>query len=171
MGRTVSPLVTGYASLVIYANGTATVGAWGTELHYTPDMVSIRQNLPLIVDGGRPVPGLTNNHFQRWGATLGNKAYVWRSGIGVTADGALVYAGGGDLSIATLADVLTRAGAVRAMELDINTDWVDYFYFDPPAREAAGPANATKLLPGMVSSTKRYFEPSSRDFIAMFAGG
>jgi hypothetical protein len=169
MGRTVSPLINGYASLVIYNNGKATIGAWGKDVSYTPNMVSIRQNLHLIVDQGRPVAGLNQNNFQEWGATLGNKLFVWRSGIGVTADGALVYAGGPDLSIATLADVLARCGAVRAMELDINTDWVDYFYFDPPAAGTASPANATKLLPSMVSSTKRYFEPSSRDFIAMFA--
>jgi hypothetical protein len=169
MGRTVAPIISGYASLVIYNNGKATVGAWGTEVTDSPNIVSIRQNLALIVDQGHPVAGLTDNKFQKWGATLGNNQYVWRSGIGVTADGALVYAAGADLSIATLADVLARSGAVRAMELDINTDWVDYFSFDPPSGAAAGPANASKLMPAMVSSTKRYFEPSSRDFIAMFA--
>jgi hypothetical protein len=168
-GRTVAPIIDGYASLVIYSNGKATVGQWGTDVRYSPDIVSIRQNLALIVDHGRPVSGLNDNKFQKWGATLGNKQYVWRSGIGVTADGALVYTGGADLSISTLADVLARCGAVRAMELDINTDWVDFFYFDPASGQAASPANASKLLPSMVSSTKRYFEPSSRDFIAMFA--
>jgi hypothetical protein len=170
MGRTVAPLINGYASLVIYNTGKVTVGSWGSEVTYSPSVVSIRQNLHLIVDQGRPVVGLDQNNFQRWGATLGNKLYVWRSGIGVTADGALVYAAGPDLSIATLADALVRAGAVRAMELDINTDWVDFFYFDPPPTGAASPENGSKLLPGMVSSTTRYFERSSRDFIAMFAG-
>jgi hypothetical protein len=168
-GRTAAPIINGYASLVIYRDGRATVGQWGRDVTATPDVVSIRQNLNLIVDQGRPVPGLTDNKFQKWGATLGNKLYVWRSGIGVTADGALVYAGGGGLSIYSLADVLARCGAVRAMELDINTDWVDYFYFSPPVGTPASPANGTKLLPAMVQSTKRYFEPSSRDFIAMFA--
>ena len=33
---------------------------------------------------------------------------------------------GPDLNITDLADVLVRAGAVRAMELDINTDWVNF---------------------------------------------
>jgi hypothetical protein len=168
-GRTAAPIINGYASLVIYRDGRATVGQWGRDVSATPDVVSIRQNLNLIVDQGRPVPGLTNDKFQKWGATLGNKLYVWRSGVGVTANGALVYAGGSGLSIYSLADVLARCGAVRAMELDINTDWVDYFYFNPPAGAAAAPSNASKLLPQMVQSTKRYFEPSSRDFIAMFA--
>ncbi len=30
-GRTVLPLRTGAASFVVYADGTSTVGAWGTE--------------------------------------------------------------------------------------------------------------------------------------------
>ncbi len=42
-------------------------------------------------------------------------------GLGVTADGALVYVGGSGLSIVDLANLLARAGAVRAMEMDINT--------------------------------------------------
>jgi hypothetical protein len=168
-GRTAAPIVSGYASLVFYSDGRVTVGDWGRDLELTPDIVSIRQNLPLIVDGGHPVPGLTRDHFQRWGATLGNNVYVWRSGLGVTADGALVYAAGDQLSIQTLAEALTRAGAVRAMELDINTDWVDYFYFEPRSGQAAGADNATKLVPAMVSSTSKYFEPSSKDFVAMFA--
>jgi phosphodiester glycosidase len=169
-GRTASPLINGYASFVIYKDGRATVGQWGRDVTATADIASVRQNLALIVDGGHPVPGLANNKFQRWGATLGNKLYVSRSGVGVTADGALVYAGGPDLSIYTLAEVLARAGAVRAMELDINTDWVDYYYFNPAAGQPATPANGSKLLPKqMAGSTKRYFEPSSKDFIAMFA--
>ena len=54
---------------------------------------------------------------------------MWRSGLGVTADGAVVYVAGPGLSALSLANLLVRAGAVRAMELDINTDWVDFFTY------------------------------------------
>lgn len=168
-GRAARPLVPGAASLVIYRNGTMTVGAWGTEVSMSPQVSAVRQNLVLIVDHGRPVPGLASNANLAWGATLGNKLYVWRSGIGVTADGALIYAAGPDLSAPTLAATLARAGAVRAMELDINTDWVDYFLFDPPAGQPASPATGTKLLPDMVRPPQRYFEGTARDFVAVFA--
>lgn len=67
------------------------------------------------------------------GLTLGNAACVWRSGLGITADGALVYVGGPGLNVTTLADILARAGAVRAMELDINRD------ADPATGRAARP--------------------------------
>lgn len=168
-GRTARPLVPGAASIVIYRNGTMTVGAWDQQVSMTPNVVSVRQNLQLIVDNGRPVRGLNSGGTAAWGATLGNALYVWRSGLGVTQNGALVYAAGPYLSAASLAGILARAGAVRAMELDINTDWVNYFIFNQPPGAAASPAYGTKLLPAMVRPPQRYFEGTSRDFIGIFA--
>ena len=166
-GRTAVPLRNGAASFVVYANGTATVGAWGKTVPMPPQVVAVRQNLSLLVDHGAPVPGLNANDTTVWGATLGNQIYVWRSGLGVTADGALVYVGGPGLNITTLANLLVRAGAVRAMEFDINTDWVNFFSFSPPPGQAASPVNGTKLLSDMVRPVDRYFGPTNRDFITM----
>src|SRR5664280_2599504 len=53
-GRVVVPLVTGAASLVIYANGTVSVGVWGSDVSMTSDVVSVRQNLMPLVEGGQP---------------------------------------------------------------------------------------------------------------------
>lgn len=168
-GRLIYTMRPGAASLVIYDNGDVTVANWGRDVTMGPTIASVRQNLDLLVDGGRLVSGLQSDTTHKWGATLGNKLFVWRSGVGVTADGALVYAGGPGLSVYTLADVLLHAGAVRAMELDINTYWVDYFFFNPQPGSPASPSNGTKLLSTMSGSTKRYFEPSSRDFFVMSA--
>jgi hypothetical protein len=168
-GRVARPLVDGAASFVVFKNGRATVGVWGRDVQMGPDVEAVRQNLSLIVDHGQPVPGLSSGAIDKWGATLGNQLYVWRSGIGVTEDGGLLYAAGPYLSAATLAGLLAQAGAVRAMELDINTDWVNCFVFDQPPGQPASPANGTKLLPGMVRPTSRYFGVTARDFIAMFA--
>jgi len=170
-GKTVAPLRTGAASFVISRDGSATVGQWGRDVAMTPDVVAVRQNLDLLVDGGRPVPGLNAADTTKWGFTLGNKVYVWRSGVGVTANGALVYVGGPDLNISDLADVLVRAGAVRAMELDINTDWVNLATYAPATPTGlAAPSNGTDLLPTMAGAPNRYFEPWwSRDFITMSA--
>src|SRR6202035_2574204 len=88
---------------------------------------SARQTLPLIVEGGRLNPNLSDG--PQWGATLGNAVRVWRSGVGVDAHGNILYAGA-DLQTATsLAKILQRAGAVRAMELDINSEWVTFNFF------------------------------------------
>jgi len=168
-GKTIYPLVNGGASAVIYANGTMTVGQWGRDVSLTPNVVSVRQNLDLIVDGGQPVPGLNASDTTRWGATLGDQVYVFRSGLGVTANGALVYVGGPGLNITDLANLLVRAGAVRAMELDINTDWVNYSYYTPSTPYGpATPQNGTMLLPVMTGTPARYFESYwARDFFTM----
>ena len=47
----------GAASFVVYANGTATVGSWGADASMTPQVVSVRQNLDLLVVNGQPAPG------------------------------------------------------------------------------------------------------------------
>jgi Phosphodiester glycosidase len=170
-GKTIVPLRNGAASFVIYRNGSANIAKWGRDASLTPSVVSVRQNLDLLVDHGKPVTGLNPSDTTQWGFTLGNAVYVWRSGVGITADGALVYAGGPGLNITTLADILARAGAVRAMELDINTDWVSFATYDPHGAAApAAPANGTDLLPGMYGQPNRYFESWwSRDFFTMSA--
>ncbi len=169
--KTVIPLRSGAASFVVYANGSATVGAWGKTVTMTPSVVSVRQNLDLLVENGKPVPGLNATTTTRWGATLGNAVYVWRSGLGVTSDGALVYVGGPGLNITDLANILARAGCVRAMELDINTTWVNFSTYKPvtPNGQASG-ANGTELLPQMSGTPARYFQSWwVRDFITMSA--
>jgi hypothetical protein len=170
-GKTIIPLQKGAASFVIYRNGTANIADWGREASLTPDVVSVRQNLDLLVRNGKPVPGLNPDDTSQWGFTLGNAVYVWRSGVGITAQGALVYVGGPGLNITTLADLLARAGAVRAMELDINTDWVSFATYDPHGAHApATAANGTDLLPEMFGAPSRYFESWwSRDFFTMSA--
>ncbi len=169
-GRAIVPLVNGAASFVVDKNGSATVGQWGRDVTLTPAVASVRQNLDLLVDNGQPVPGLEASDATQWGNTLGGAVYVWRSGLGVTADGALVYVGGPALNITDLANLLVDAGAVRAMELDINTDWVNFATYDPPPGAASSPANGTDLLPTMVGAPGRYFESWwARDFITMSA--
>ena len=166
-GRIIAPLRNGAASAVIYRNGSITVGQWGRDVSMTPDVVAVRQNLSLIVDGGAPAAGLS--YSRAWGGTIGNQIYVWRSGVGVTADGALVYVGGPGLDVPSLAGLLVRAGAVRAMELDINTDWVNFAAYTPTGPGAAvTPSNGTELLSGMSGGTGRYFLPYwNRDFFTM----
>ncbi len=168
-GKLMYPLVNGDASIVIYSNGDINIGSWGSQVSMTPNVVSVRQNLQLLVNNGAPVPGLNANDTTRWGLTLGNQIYVWRSGLGITADGALVYVGGPGLNITTLANLLVRAGAVRGMETDINTDWVNYSVYNPPPGQPAAPSNGTSLLPTMMGGPSRYFIDWPRDFLTMSA--
>jgi hypothetical protein len=57
------------------------------------------------------------------------------------------------------------------MELDINTDWVNYSVYKPstPTGPASG-TNGTQLLPGMTGTPARYFQTWwARDFFTMSA--
>jgi hypothetical protein len=161
-GRTYATLHDGQATLVGFTDGHSDVIEW----HYgsrAPSYVAFaRQNLPLIVNHGRPNPNLNNG--VEWGATLGNAILVWRSGIGVDNHGDLIFAAGDNQTVGSLAETLVHAGAVRAMELDINSYWVSFIDYGQPGAHAP-----TNLLPGMTRSAFRYLEPDDRDFFAIYA--
>ena len=169
-GHLVAPLRAGAASLVIYKNGLATVGEWGRDATMTPAVVAVRQNLTLLVDHGQPIPGLDSADVSKWGYSLDKIANQWRSGLGVTADGALVYVAG-PMNIVDLASVLVRAGAMRAMVLDMNPLWPVFATYAPSGPTgAASPANGTDLLPTMVQSPARFYELAyAPDFVTMSA--
>ena len=168
-GRVVVPLVAGAASLVIYANGTVDVGAWGSDVSMAPDVVAVRQNLTPLVEEGRPTMQAASADWLSWGNTCGATSCAhsvpgveqqWRSGVGVTADGALVYATGPSLTPLQLAQLLVRADVVRGMELDINPNWpflVTYSPADPGG--LATPANGTNLVATTVQGPATPFDP------------
>jgi hypothetical protein len=160
-GQTYAPLKPGLATFVGYAGGRVDIQAWSGGPQIPSGVRFARQNLPLIVDGGQPNPNLSDG--PQWGATLGNAVRVWRSGIGVDARGNLIYAAANDQTVGSLAQILIRAGAVRAMELDINSYWVTFISYAQPL--AAQPSS---LLPGMTRGPERYLSPDDRDFFAVF---
>jgi hypothetical protein len=178
-GKMVSPLRTGAASLVIYANGSVTVGEWGTDASLTPQVVAVRQNLIPLVAGGRPTAAAVSPDWGIWGNTCGATSCAasvpgienqWRSGVGVTADGALVYVIGPALAPLQLAELLARAGVVRGMELDINPNWTVFATYDPPAGQPASASDGASLEASSIQGPATFFEASwNRDFITMSA--
>ncbi len=164
-GKTVVPLQTGAASLVIDKNGVANVGSWNNEVKMTSDVASVRQNLVMLVDNGQVNPTCSAGG-SAWGATLGNNAFIDRSAFGVTAGGAEIYVGGPALSVCTLGKIMQAAGVVRGMELDINPDWISGAYFhDQPSGDPQG----FRLYPQQKLPPTKYFQPSSRDWFGWYA--
>jgi hypothetical protein len=164
-GRTVSPLIDGEASLVLHTDGTADVGAWNRDVRMARTIASVRQNLVMLVDAGQVNPTCANGGSLEWGKTVGQVAYIDRSGFGVTATGAEVYAAGPALSVCTLGRLLQDAGVVRGMELDINPAWVSgaYFHAGPDKRPVG-----SRLFPAEHIAADHYLRPSSRDWFAWF---
>lgn len=162
-GRDARPLVPGAASLVLRRDGTADVGAWGSEVRMSPDVASVRQNLVPLVDNGVVNPTCATGGTDEWGSTVGQAAYIHRSAFGVTPSGAIVYVGGPALSVCTLGNLLRAAGVVRGMELDINPAWVSGAYFHPNGRSRP---QAFKLFPAEQIGAQYYLQTSSRDFVS-----
>jgi hypothetical protein len=169
-GKTGVPLVPGAASFVIYKDGRVNIGAWGSQFSMGPGVESVLQNVVLLVDKGQLAPSATYTDDAIWGYTLGGGYVVPRSGIGVTADGALVYVAGPALTAKSLAESLQRAGAVRAMTLDINPEWVTFNFY---AHGSANQVTGTKLYPEMQRPADRYLPPvwEARDFYEILLPG
>jgi hypothetical protein len=168
-GTEVRPLVNGQASFVIDKDGTANVVAWGRDRTMDANVSSVRQNLALVVDNGVSAAGLDSEATTKWGATVGNQVLVWRSGVGVDRNGGLIYIAGPGLSVNQLAELFLRAGAVRAMELDINSDWTTAYIFEQTDPNNAAAIIGNKLLPDMKRGGDRYLVTGERDFYTMVA--
>lgn len=177
--RMVDPLRRGAASLVIYADGSVNVGAWGSDVGMTPEVAAVRQNLVPLVAGGRPTPRAKSADWRAWGNTCGASSclhsvpgieHQWRTAIGVTAQGALVYAQGPALAPLQLAALLVRAGVVRGMELDINPSWPVFATYDPATKHGLATPSNGHLLIATTRGPDTFFNPSwARDFITMSA--
>jgi len=77
-----------------------------------------------------------------------------------------VFVAGASMSVRTLANIVHDAGAVRAMELDINPDWTNFITYTHPSTGVAEPHMLTK---DEQPNPYRYLQPSSRDFVAVLA--
>jgi hypothetical protein len=161
-GHTYAPLKDGLATFLRMRDGTAQIMAWSGGPTPGPQVEFARQNLPLILEGGQLNPTLSDG--PQWGATLGNAVRVWRSGVGIDARGDVMYAAADNQTVRSLAQILQQAGAVRAMELDINYEWTTFNFYG-----GLGAAAPTKLLPGMSRDATRYLTPDDRDFFAVYA--
>jgi hypothetical protein len=160
-GQSVTPLRQGQGTVVAYRDGHVDVVSWAGGPTPPKNVVLARQNLPLIVAHRRPNRLLSDGSL--WGNTLGNAVRVWRSGVGVDRHGNLIYAAATDQTAASLADILIHAGAVRAIELDINAEWPSLITYG-----RGGVGNATKIVPNDQQTATRYLVPDDRDFFAVY---
>lgn len=161
-GITSAPLVSGRAAEVFYRDGSLKIGAWGSDLSMNPDVRGVRQNLNLLVDDSNVQAAMFAGSSAEWGYTINNDFYVARSGVGMTASGDIVYISGSALSVSTLAQLLKAAGAVDAMELDINSNWVSFKTYSGNATHP----NPVKLW-NFFQPADRYLQPTSRDFVSV----
>jgi hypothetical protein len=156
VGAAISP---GFATVVTYADGTSAIGTWGTEVpNPYKKVVSVRQNLTMLVDNGQPAANI--DEYSPWGATLGGGFAVARSGLGIDKYGNLLWAGSSYATPRAIATALIQSGAVRAMQLDINPMWVTGFTFPNAYSQVV-------VLPGQYNPIGTYLNPYGRDYFTV----
>ena len=160
-GKAKETMVNGAATVIEYRDGRVDIVRWHGGPQAPANVWFAKQNLPPIIYEGRLNPNLSDG--PEWGETVNNAVRVWRSGLGIDRRGNLIYAAADNQTVESLAKILRRAGAVRALELDINEDWTSFISYSRPG--AAGPGN---LLPEMFRPADRYLTPDERDFFAVY---
>lgn len=165
-GEIVRPLAKGIASAVVYRDGRIEIGTWGRDFpELTNDMMAVRQNLALIVDKGVSKVSNPNDHYL-WGGTTDKESMAWRSAIGQREDGSILYVAGPAMSAAGLADTMVRAGAQRAMVLDMNDWWAAGFIFK---HRKNGEMTCRKLDPTIAGPCDRFLQRYKRDSFQFLA--
>ena len=163
-GRTNEPLTDGNATLIGYRDGRIAIVKWRGGPNVGPDVAWARQSLAPIVWNGKLNPMLdTNPNSPQWGYTLGGVTRVWRTGVGIDRRGNLIYAAANYQTVITIAKILQHAGAVRAMEFDINPEWhtaITYSHHNG--------LGAKELGYNPMQSPSRYLVPDDRDFFAVY---
>ena len=122
------------------SSGTAAAGststAWTGGPDAGPNVVFARQDLPLIVDHGQVNHNLSDG--PQWGADARQrKSTCGARGWASTATAISSTPRRTTRRSASLAQILVHAGAVRAMELDINSYWPSFITYRVPRRRAA----------------------------------
>ena len=164
-GRTNEPLSDGNATLIGYRDGRIAIVRWSGGPNAGPDVAWARQSLAPIVWDGRLNPQLNDNpNSPQWGYTLGGATRVWRSGVGVDRRGNLIYVAADGQTVITLAKILQHAGAVRAMEFDINPEWHTLITYT----HGAHGLHPTMIGSNPMQSPNRYLVPDDRDFFAVY---
>ncbi len=157
---TVSPLVTGLASLVIDAHGRLSVVKWGREVRSAAGLQVVRQNMRLLVDQYVAQTSPTDSN-SAWGWADHDARLANRSAVGGLADGSLVYEYGHLVTAADMAAGLVGIHARNAIMLDMNITQPGGFVYTHTATGIDG----NRIVPWVVHSPTVYLRPWIKDFV------
>ena len=157
------PLRNGLATMCVMKDGSLKMGEWGADIAWDASMSACRQNAVLLVQNGE-VSKRTTEGNDTWGYVQVNSSefITWRSAVGLTKDGNLLYAAGNSLSAEALAKALWAAGAYTAMQLDINSPYVLLGTFFP---QSDGSVRSERFMDNMPDSPTRFLRSQDRDFM------
>jgi hypothetical protein len=157
------PLENDLGTLVGYKDGSLKIMNY-TGQSLGKDVEFVRQNCPILIEDGQ-ISILNEKNKKLWGRTLTSGIFTWRSGFGITKEGNLVYAVGNNLTPLSLSYALKMAGAVNAIQLDINPYWVRFNIFD---KNGAGTYKVSTLTKDIHDGSKQYLGGYSKDFFYLY---
>jgi Phosphodiester glycosidase len=156
--------INGIATVAVYKNGDVRIGAWGTDIIPSSDIIAYRQNCPPLIENGQITNYVSNTSRQLWGLTQTADA-TWRTGLGITQDGRyLIYAVGNATTASSLASALQEGGAYWAMQLDINSGYQHFVTYQTNNSGTGLSLTAQPLLSEMSNDPSLYLKPNDRDF-------
>lgn len=163
------PMVRGDMTLALSNEGHWEMGIWGQRGFPTPGfhVIALRQNLAPLVEKGRLTRAALSANWHAWGDPINENPLTARSGIGIDAQGNLIYVATMTGVLApTLGRALIAAGALTAMQLDINPYWP---ILGAAAAPLHRPGNYVMTLPGAQHSPLIYDTGWERDFFVALA--
>ena len=164
-GKVMRALKPGRATMAIDREGRLSIGELGRDMFDDGSWMTLRQNLNLLVDGGQSQIERGKREHIWWGANSGDGVYVNRSALCELPDGRLAYAMVQTVDAEQLAQALINIGCVKAMQLDVNENWVSFFTYE---HVADGSLSAHRLDRQMWDNSSKYFKGASREFFAFF---
>jgi len=149
-------------TIALYRDGSIRIAPWSAISNTLPLMQSFRQTPAYLAMQGQVNPALQYEQFNLWGKSVSGKTAIWRSALGISADGhTLYYAAGEALTAQTLAQALVAAGASDVAELDVNSSFERFLMYAP----SAGNYSEQVLLGQMIYEPGMYVaRPAQRDF-------
>jgi hypothetical protein len=161
---TYAPLKKGFATLYIYKDGHIELSTYD-GIPLSDNVVAARQNGSLLVEDGK-TSKMTSLGIDWWAGTATGGYITWRSGIGVTKNGDLIYAVGPSLTPTALADALRLATSHNAMELDINDFWVRFTLFTWDSKIKT--YTWSPLTKGLADGGKEFLHGYEKDFFYIY---
>ena len=164
--ETYLPLKSELGTLVGFKDGSLKIINY-TDQPLGDNVEFVRQNCPILIENGDVAAGDPRNK-KLWGRLAAGTVdiFTWRSGLGLTKEGNLLFAVGNNLTPTTLAEALKTAGAVNAIQLDINPIWVRFNIFDYIGN---GKYNSTPLTKDLQDGSRQYLNGYEKDFFYLYA--
>ena len=162
-GKTYLPLQNDLGTVVGTKDGKFNIIEY-TGQNLGNNVTFVRQNCPILINNGQSgIEDIKNKKL--WGRTFTSGIYTWRTGMGITKTGNLLFAVGNSLTPATLATALQMAGAQNAIQLDINPNWVRFNIFSSLGN---GLYSTKPLTRDLKSGAEEYLNGDAKDFFYLY---